>query len=117
MKSKTKKHPFFNFFLFFRYKFNIKKFPKAQIPDSINDLNTPMLSADHRVVKRMKNMPGITPHLTGRKLDTSGGIKKMDIFAKPELKEIKEDDGEHVSKEAKKAKKTKNALKNLRKFI
>ena len=69
-----------------------------------------MLSADHRVIKRMKNMPGITPHLTGRKLD-SGNVKRLDIFARKNLKEIKEED------EGRQAKRTKNALRNLKGFL
>lgn len=66
----------------------------------------------------MANMPGITPHLKGRKLDPKGGTKALDIFAKPHLKEIEEENEEPAKdKEAKKVKKTKNALKNLKGFI
>lgn len=83
--------------MFFRYKFNIKKFPKANIPDSIANLNTPMLSADHRVIKKMKNMPGITPHLTGRKLDKSKmAAMKIDAFTKRKLDSIAEEDGKFL---------------------
>ena len=71
---------FYDVLTYFRYQFNIRKFPKADIPDSIAALNTPMLSADHRVIKKMKNMPGITPHLTGRKLD-KGKMAQMKVDA------------------------------------
>ena len=101
-----------------RYKFNIKKFPKTKaiIPDNINELNTPQLSADHRVVKRMTNVPGITPLLVGRKLDNK---KQMDMYTKPNLKEIKEkDDDEDDGKEDLRARgKKKNIMNNLRKYL
>lgn len=61
-----------------------------------------MLSADHRVIKKMtnipgvsNNMPGITPLLTGRTLDKNKiNQQKIDMFTKNKLKSIvEEEDG------------------------
>ena len=55
-----------------KYKFDIKQFPnnsKANIPDSINDLNTPMNAPDdNRVIHQMNIQTGLTPQLQGRPL-------------------------------------------------
>jgi len=55
-----------------KYKFDIKQFPKAKanIPDSIHDLNTPMTAPDDkRAIKQMNIQHGLTPQLAGRSLD------------------------------------------------
>lgn len=74
-----------------KYKFDIKQFPKtkANIPDSIHDLNTPMTAPDDkRVIKQMNIQAGLTPQLQGRSLDPNvkpvtlggggDGLKKID---------------------------------------
>lgn len=75
-----------------KYKFDIKQFPKtkANIPDSIHDLNTPMIAPDDkRMIKQMNPaQSGMTPQLQGRTL--APDAKQM-VIGKSGLNEIKEE--------------------------
>lgn len=75
-----------------KYKFDIKQFPKAKanIPDSIHDLNTPMIAPDDkRMIKQMNPaQSGMTPQLQGRSL--APDAKQM-VVGKSGLGEIKEE--------------------------
>lgn len=80
-----------------------------------------MLAADHRVIKQMSTVGGITPLLVGRKANKNMmDNKKLDILAKPGLRSIKEnDDGEDeepAPMPVKKTTKANKALKNMRNF-
>ena len=66
-----------------KYKFEMKQFPKAKanIPDSIHDLNTPMVAPDDkRNIKQMSMQPGLTPQLQGRSL--APDAKQMNVGGK-----------------------------------
>lgn len=101
-----------------RYQFNIKKFPKVEnkIPDNIAELNTPMLAADHRVIKQIGPIGGVgmTPMLQARPAD-----KDKQLFdplgKKNPLNPVKEekDDPEEKKKMTTKTATVKNALKGL----
>lgn len=104
----------------------MKKGPKieSKIPDNINDLNTPMHAADHRVIKQMNlnsgttGNSGLTPMLVGRTVDKDAK-NAMDVLAKKSnLNQIIEekDKEDEEDKAAKKKEKAKNASKALRGF-
>lgn len=110
-----------NILILFRYKFNIKGFPKGDkkfentIPDNIADLNTPNLEADHRVIKQMNPMAGtsagLTPMLQSRPVDRAKVVEMFGVKS-PALNPIKEEEIT-ANKTPTQVKRTLNALKGL----